>query len=216
MSPRTRLVPDSEVLAATARVIGRIGPVRLTLADVAAEAGIAPATLIQRFGSKRGLLLELARKGVSESGNFFTGVRQNGSRVEDLITTFSQCCEAMAPDAATLSNHLAFLQIDLTDKDFHALALAQAKSFHDQIREFLDEMVRAKELKPCDTGALARVIQLGYGGSMLQWAIERQGKVGDCVRRDLEFILEPYLITDPTRGRRKDSSPKRPKKSGNT
>lgn len=165
----------------------------MTLADVAAESGIAPATLIQRFGSKRGLLLALAQQGVEVGGDPFAAARTiRGPRVNAFIVCFAECCELMAPDPVTLSNHLAFLQIDLTDRDFHRLALAQARGFHRQIRDFLDELVRSRELKPCDTDALARVVQLTYGGSMLAWAIERQGRVGDWVRRDLEFILAPY------------------------
>ena len=39
---------------ATMRVMQRRSPVDLTLADVAREAGVVPATLIQRFGTKRG------------------------------------------------------------------------------------------------------------------------------------------------------------------
>ncbi|MCA1563440.1 MAG: TetR/AcrR family transcriptional regulator, partial [Acidobacteria bacterium] len=42
---------------AAIQVMARLGPVRLTLADVAREIGLSPATLVQRFGSKRGLLL---------------------------------------------------------------------------------------------------------------------------------------------------------------
>jgi AcrR family transcriptional regulator len=193
MSPRTRLIPDAEVLAATARVIGRIGPVRLTLADVAAEAGIAPATLIQRFGSKRGLLLTLARQGTGDEVDPFDSLRAaRPPRLEPFISTFAACCEAMAPDPTTLANHLAFLQIDLTDRDFHQLALAHAKGFGKQIRKFLDELVAEGELKKCDTRSLARLVQLTYGGSMLAWAIEREGSVGNWVRRDLEFMLLPY------------------------
>ncbi|MET8542281.1 helix-turn-helix domain-containing protein, partial [Kitasatospora sp. NPDC004799] len=55
--PRPRTTSDAEILAATARAIGIHGPGRLTLAHVGAEAGVSPATLSQRFGSKRGLLL---------------------------------------------------------------------------------------------------------------------------------------------------------------
>jgi AcrR family transcriptional regulator len=58
--PRARSVPDAEILKAAARVIGRNGPLKLTLADVGREVGLAPATLLQRFGSKRGLRLALA------------------------------------------------------------------------------------------------------------------------------------------------------------
>src|SRR5207253_320127 len=57
MSPRPRQTSDQQILAATMRVMQRLSPTQLTLAEVAREAGVVPATLIQRFGTKRGLLL---------------------------------------------------------------------------------------------------------------------------------------------------------------
>ena len=60
MCPRPRAASDADILDATARAMARLGPARLTLADVAREAGLSPATLVQRFGSKRGLLLAVA------------------------------------------------------------------------------------------------------------------------------------------------------------
>ena len=59
MSPRPRTTTDAAILIATHRAVTRVGPMRLTLADVAREAGFSPATLVQRFGSKRQLLLAL-------------------------------------------------------------------------------------------------------------------------------------------------------------
>jgi AcrR family transcriptional regulator len=53
--PRTR--SDAEVLAATRRAVGARGVANLTVADVAREAGLAPTTLAERYGSKRALLL---------------------------------------------------------------------------------------------------------------------------------------------------------------
>ena len=64
MSPRPRATSDEDLLAATHRVVSRLGP-NLTLADVAKEAGVSPATLMQRFGSKRGLLLAFAAAGAA-------------------------------------------------------------------------------------------------------------------------------------------------------
>ncbi|HEY2545383.1 MAG TPA: helix-turn-helix domain-containing protein, partial [Candidatus Acidoferrum sp.] len=61
MSPRPRETSDEQILAATARVMQRRSPTQLTLSDVAKEAGVVPATLIQRFGTKRGLLLAMCR-----------------------------------------------------------------------------------------------------------------------------------------------------------
>ncbi|MFD8888404.1 helix-turn-helix domain-containing protein [Streptomyces erythrochromogenes] len=57
---RPRGVEDAVILRAAVRVMGRVGPAGLTLAAVAGEVGLVPGTLVQRFGSKRGLLLALA------------------------------------------------------------------------------------------------------------------------------------------------------------
>ena len=59
MSPRPRTVSDAQILYATQRAMSRLGPTRMTLAAVAKEAGLSAATLVQRFGSKRGLMLAL-------------------------------------------------------------------------------------------------------------------------------------------------------------
>ncbi|MDQ3742446.1 MAG: TetR/AcrR family transcriptional regulator, partial [Actinomycetota bacterium] len=66
--PRPKTVEDDAVLDAALRVVDRAGPAGLTLAAVAEEVGLAPATLVQRFASKRGLLLALAGRGAGRAG----------------------------------------------------------------------------------------------------------------------------------------------------
>ena len=56
MSPRPRQNTDIEILQAAFRAIAQLGPAKLTLADVAREANVTAASLVQRFGSKRALL----------------------------------------------------------------------------------------------------------------------------------------------------------------
>ena len=188
---RHRSLTDEQLIAATARVIGRVGPVRLTLADVATEAGLAPATLVQRFGSKRGLLLEVARAGTAGVAGCFAQVR---ARHRSPLASVFAAVEMMAAMAATpeeLANHLAFLQIDLSDPDFHRLALDHSQATEDGFRALLDEAVAAGELHRCDTARLARVIGALESGSMLTWAIRRQGPVRTWLRKDLETVLKP-------------------------
>ena len=70
--PRTK--PDAAVLEAAGRVFGTVGP-GFTLADVAKEAGLAPATLVQRFGSKRGLLLAVSKLAAEGADACFAQIR---------------------------------------------------------------------------------------------------------------------------------------------
>ena len=192
MSPRPRTTSDEHILGATYRVVSRLGP-NLTLADVAKEAGVSPATLVQRFGSKRGLLLAFASAGSGALGEEFDQIRRQHRSPIAAIYATAECMAAMAVTPETLSNSLAFLQIDLTDPEFHKHALAHSRATHVEMTRLLDEAVAAGELKPCDTRRLARAIQALMGGSLLQWAVERDGPAAARMREDLEVLLDPLL-----------------------
>src|SRR5436190_8919418 len=69
--PRPRRISDEDVLAGAMRVMSRKGPDEFTLAAVAAEVGIAPPTIVQRFGDKRGLIL---RALAQDNGEFAAAV----------------------------------------------------------------------------------------------------------------------------------------------
>lgn len=192
MSPRPRETSDEEILAATARVMQRRSPTQLTLADVAEEAGVVPATLIQRFGTKRGLLLTLcgtAPGGVAEQ--FAAARGRHRSPLKALIELYADCT-SFAPTPEAMANGLAWLQNDLTDPDFHAIMLAQFRAIRDETKKMLDDAVVAGELRNCDTGEIARLIQHLNGGAMVAWAVYRQGSVSSWVRRELEALLRPY------------------------
>ncbi len=192
MSPRPRQTSDAQILAATARVMQRRSPTQLTLADVAQEAGVVPATLIQRFGTKRGLLLALCRTAPSAVPQQFAAARAKyASPLKALIELYVECT-AFAPTPQAMANGLAYLQIDLIDPDFHAITLAQFRALRQETQKLLDAAVAARDLRPCDTAELARLIQHLNGGAMLSWAVYRQGSVAAWVRRDLEALLVPY------------------------
>jgi AcrR family transcriptional regulator len=54
--PRRKTQSDAEVLAVAHDLIHRHGPEALTFASVAAACGLSPATVVQRFKSKAGLV----------------------------------------------------------------------------------------------------------------------------------------------------------------
>jgi hypothetical protein len=95
-----------------------------------------------------------------------------------------------SPEA--LANHLAFLQIDLSDPAFHTLALSGAQRTLDGYEVLLREAISVGELAPCDVGQLARAIQAMTGGSLISWAIHRNGPLVEWLRSDLEALLGPH------------------------
>ena len=153
---------DDEILAATHRVINRLGPHGFTLADVSAEVGLAPATLVQRFGSKRGLLLAFARSGVDYANECFTALRtKHKSALAAVVAAATQLPQVMTTPEE-VARGLAFFEMDVLDDDFRRLT---AESFRLQIQAYtalLTEAVRAGELVHCDTKALARAYSGPY------------------------------------------------------
>jgi AcrR family transcriptional regulator len=191
--PRPRATSDVDILAATHRVVSRLGP-SLTLADVAKEAGISPATLVQRFGSKRGLLLAFSAGGPAGLDAELKRIRATHRSPLATVYAIAECMAAMADTPRTLSNSLAFLQMDLVDPEFHEHALAHSRGMQARINALLEEAITEGELPRGDTRRLTRAVQAIIGGSLLQWAIDREGKVADRLREDLDALLKPRSV----------------------
>lgn len=196
MSPRPRTVSDEHIFGATGQAVLRLGPARLTLADVANEVGLTAAALVQRFGSKRQLLLAFVRHGAGMVDDSFVAARaSNASPLAALISAATSMAQGVrSPDE--LVNLLAFLQIDLSDPDFRRPALAQSRHMLAGYEALLSDAIDAGELVPCDVRGVARAIQAMVSGSLFMWAINRHGRVTPFVRRDLETLLVP-LRTKP-------------------
>jgi AcrR family transcriptional regulator len=196
MSPRPRSISDEAILAAAARAIWRTGP-ELTLADVGEEAGVSPAGLVQRFGSKRELLLALAEQTASEAPGHFAAARElHASALDALLHALAAVArEIDTPEA--LANHLAFQHIHLGIAEFHACALEHARTTLAEIRGLLEEAIQAGELAECDPGDLSRTVQTAYTGALSTWTIYRSGTLDDWLRGEVEAVLEPYRPLAP-------------------
>jgi AcrR family transcriptional regulator len=202
VSPRPRTIADEKIIEAAAKVIGRVGPGNLTLADVGKEAGLSAATLVQRFGSKRGLLLAMATSAAESMDACFDMVRAaHPSPLAALVAAATDITRYFdTPEE--VANHLSFLQMDLSDPDFHRLMVISSKKTLEGYRRLLRDAVDAGELVECDTERLARAITAICGGSLIQWAVFRQGAAVAWVRQDVDAVLEPYRAKSPRSARK--------------
>jgi AcrR family transcriptional regulator len=192
MSPRPRTVDDAAILQAAATTISRLGPSTFTLADVAKAVQLSPATLVQRFGSKRGLMLALAEQGVAGVDACFAQVRDAHPRPLDALMAAATEMTHYVETPEERANHLSFLQIDLRDPEFYRLMLENSTRILAGYKALLDEALRTGDLVKCDTRRLASAVGSMAGGSLIAWAVMRQGTAESFVRKDLETLLAPY------------------------
>jgi AcrR family transcriptional regulator len=191
MSPRPRTVSDDQIFAATGRAVTRLGPARLTLADVAGDVGLSAAALVQRFGSKRGLLLAFVSSAPDMADECFVRVRAaHASPLAALkAAALESASHVSTPDE--LANSVAFLQMDLSDPEFRRPALANSKQILAGYEALIRDAIGARELVACDAARLARAIHAIVGGSLINWAIHRDGALTSSVRRDVDTLLDP-------------------------
>ncbi|WP_329385390.1 TetR/AcrR family transcriptional regulator [Streptomyces sp. NBC_01716] len=198
MAGRPRGVDDSVILRATADVVGRVGPAGLTLAAVAREVGLVPGTLMQRFGSKRGLLLALAERAAESARDQARTSperlrRANGSALAALTALLVESMEPMTTPQ-TYANHLAFLCLDLGEPEFHAHALTVHRAERRAVEELLSAAVAAGELRAgTDVGALARSVQAMSAGAGLVWALDREGTLEQRIRQEIDAVLAHHV-----------------------
>lgn len=212
VSPRPRQASDEDLLKAAFRAVARRGPARLTLADVAGEAGVSAAAVAQRFGSKRALLLAMARDVATGDRYIFAGLR---SRHRSFVEALLGLADCMAPlyggTPSGVANTLAFLQTGLDDPALHRHALAASEGIRGGIRALVRDAVAAGELVETDAGRLAAALQATLNGSLLSWAVHRKGALAAWLRRDLATVLDRYRAP-PERRRRPSARRRRPRR----
>jgi AcrR family transcriptional regulator len=193
---RPRKVSDDDVFAATHRAMSRLSPSELTLAAIAQEAGVTAGALVQRFGSKRDLLLALSGRYSGGTAEMFAGLRKAARSPLAAIRAYGDCLSQMAVSPAALARSLSYLQIDLTDPDFRKHLEVQARSTRSELTALVEAAVESHELaRETNARQLARTIEAVLAGSMMAWAHYQEGTAAGWMRDDLEAVLAPFLVT---------------------
>jgi AcrR family transcriptional regulator len=207
-------VTDEDVFAAAQRAMGRRGPHELTLADIASEAGVTAGRLVQRFGSKRALMVALSGRFAGSAGPVFAGLRGAHGGPLATVRAYAACMADLAPTPDALLRNLAYLQGDLADEILRRHLVENARATRREIEALLAEAIAAGELRRhSDVRLLARTVETTINGSLMSWATYREGKAADWIGRDLEAVLAPWLkpsrAVRPTASGKKRSTSKR-------
>ena len=191
MSPRPRKASDDEIFLATQRAMERLAPAELTLREIAEEAGLTAGALVQRFGSKRGLMLALMERWSGGAREMFDAMRAAAPTPLGAVRYWAQCMAGMGDSPRGLAHHLGWLQQDLGDPDFHPYAQRNARDSRAELRRLLEDAVAEGELPAdVDVDDATRLLEATVGGSLLSWGFHREGGAREWVAADVDRLLE--------------------------
>ncbi|MGH8218024.1 MAG: TetR/AcrR family transcriptional regulator [Steroidobacteraceae bacterium] len=189
------------MFAALVRVMLRRGPAELTLREIAAEAGVTAGALVQRFGSKRALLLAHARHAAA-TGDTGLAIPQRTSSPLDTLRSVSAMYAELADSPRAAVRNLAYLLNDLGDPALRRHVLRLSRTARGWYEQLLTEAIAAGELhRETDVRLLSRLIEATLRGSFLGWSLYREGAAADWLRADLDATLRPYLARSDRRRR---------------
>jgi AcrR family transcriptional regulator len=174
--PRHKSISDEDLLDRALPVMARLGPSGYTLADIAREVGVSPATLLQRFGDKQ-TLTERAFSRDNERFVVWLKSLPEGTGADAVVRIYGEATKLFG-DNPSLSDHLLWLREDIRDPGFNRLALHRFKLFRAEILKRLPKM-------PIPAATAARLLDAQYHGAVIQWALEPRGKLVDFVMRNL-------------------------------
>jgi AcrR family transcriptional regulator len=175
MSPRHRTIHNDTIIRLACDLLIERGPAAITFAQVAQRAGLAPATLVQRFATRDAMLAALAtgltaivipafdRPGTSPLGRLRAGSAQLAPAIAAAL--------ALSPDTGTG-------QFILTIRKQVSFALSAA--------------IEGGELPRCDIAQLGRTIQIAIVGAVASARLEG-GDVQSEVLQAVDQQLAAYV-----------------------
>jgi AcrR family transcriptional regulator len=173
---RRKRITDEAALEAVARAMFRAGPDEFTLAAAGAEAGLSPATLLQRFGAKQQLIVR--------------AVARDNQRFEAMLHSLPDATGAAAViavfriltpdvrDTNAFADQLLWLRQDMRDPQLNALARERFAALRAAVAERLPPLA-----VPSDVAA--RLVEAQWQGALNQWGIAREGSLADYITESL-------------------------------
>lgn len=177
------IVSDETVFAAVVDVISDVGPTELTLARIGARAGLTAGALVQRFGSKHGVLAAFAARSVENVHQIFADASRRhpgdswAAAVEGLVAMAAEL-----HDRRAFAHHLGWFALELADDQLRPFAVDHHRSVQRELARLLGGPVAARQLHAV------------YQGALILWALE-DGAVGlsPFLRRELRRAAAAFM-----------------------
>ena len=182
--PQKKIIDDQSVLEKALLVISERGPESFTLADVGKAVGLAPATLMQRFGSKQQLLILAAKQANIRLREDLKELKQKKLGWDrELVHLFSAMPEGFGSHQ-DIANSLGILKLDMVDPELHPIARQLFESLRQRIQELLQEGQALAQLDSSfDVDLITWELDALRHGLVIQWTLSGKGTLQKWLER---------------------------------
>lgn len=181
--PRVKTMPDEAVFAHVLDVMADHGSEAVTFGAVAKRAGLAAATLVQRFGSKRGMvhaaLLHAWDSLDVQTADLISSCERSPRGAVDLLFRLS----GDFGDIDRYANRLHVLREDFLHPDLRE----RGRLWIDALAAAIDECFPESRRE-----SIGRLMVAQWQGALLLWGFGGEGAVDEFVRRHLERFVEAF------------------------
>jgi len=186
---RPRVMSDDAIYLAGLQVLAVHGSDGITLSRVAQILGVTPAAVRQRFGSKRGLLVEMSKRRVEQTELRFSAARAAfSSPLEALQAAFVGEMDQIG-EPQQIANAFSAYTDNIGDPEMRAAFATELAAMERHIGELLNEAVACGELDRPVTAQLVSAVLAAVEGTMLIWAIAPRGDIKARIREAVEVTL---------------------------
>jgi AcrR family transcriptional regulator len=192
--PRPKQTSDDEILETGARLMSELGPGGLTFQSLAHQAGVSPATLVQRFGTKDAMIVSIAKHAGKGFVQTFAKLNSDIKNPLQRLVAFGDVFAALMGTPATFANNLAFFQLDLINPELNAMTRESYHDFRALLEATVREAIEQELLKDADSCSLATLLHATYQGSLMNWAIYQQDSATEYMRTNVKLLLEQYSL----------------------
>lgn len=189
---RPRQVEDDVVFMAMTTVLLRTGWSRMTVHQIAAELGVTPAALRQRFGAKRDLFLAFYRWATERLKAGVHQLPEGDGPPLDVIATMARLSVAPIETPEQMRNAMSPLTEIGESPEMRRIAAERFAAALTQTTELLERALARGDIVGADPPRLAVQLQNCLIGTSLVWSVTGAGTITDAVTEAVERTLAPY------------------------
>lgn len=174
-----------------------MGNEHLTLSLIADEVGCSPPALVQRFGSKRALLMKYVAWSTERIRERFDALDDSEvsplQRIKEMVGLPRSARPYEITDPEGLPTSVFMHLAAWNDEAFKPLVEERTALIESELKNLLEQATIAGEIRGCDEQRMARTLMTAFSGAALQAIAVSREPIEDRMTQLVDHLLEPYL-----------------------